>query len=54
MNQFATAQQTSAAKLQTFYQRFKTKGRTLRVNEAKITGKNVFNEDHFRSESNDK
>ena len=54
MNQFAAAQQTSAAKLLLFYQRFQTKERALRVNQAKITGKNVFNGDHFRSEGKDK
>ena len=54
MNQFAAAQQASAAKLLLFCQRFQTKERTLRVNKAKITGKNVFDGDNFMSEGNDK
>ena len=52
MYYFAAVQQTSTVKLPTFFQRFQAKVHVLRVNETKITIKNVANQDHFRTESN--
>ena len=40
-------QQTSTVKLPTFFWRFQTKERVLKVNKSKITGKNTFNGYHF-------
>ena len=37
-------------KLPTFFQRFQSKERLLRVNKSKITSENTFNEDHFETE----
>ena len=49
MHQLAAAQQTSAAKLLAFFQRYQTKECALQINQAKITSENVFNGDHFTS-----
>ena len=43
MYQFAAAQQTSIAKLPTFFERYQTEMCPLSVNETKITYKNAFN-----------
>ena len=50
MYQFAAAQQTSTAKLRSFFQKFQTEERRLRFNKSKITGENSFNGDHFVTE----
>lgn len=46
-----SSQQINTAKLPVCFQRFQTKELALYVSEAKITNKNAFNGDHFRSES---
>ena len=44
--------QTSTAKFPAFISRFQSEEWVLRVNQSKITGENILNEDHLETEGN--
>ena len=52
MYYFAAPQQTSAAKLPAFFQRFQTKEHVLSINKTKSSGENAFHGYHFETEGN--